>query len=43
VTVTEIGIDGGAATSRVFPLRAVEASSRRYSFEDLLRRIRGNQ
>jgi hypothetical protein len=38
VTITELGLSG--PTGFLFPLRQVEASSRRYSFEDLLRRIR---
>jgi hypothetical protein len=38
VTITELGL--GGPTGFIFPLRQVEASSRRYSFEDLLRRIR---
>jgi hypothetical protein len=38
VTITELGLQG--PTGFLFPLRQVEASSRRYSFEDLLRRIR---
>jgi hypothetical protein len=38
VTISQLGIDGGR---QVFPLRSVEASSKRYSFEDLLRQIRG--
>lgn len=42
VTITEIGVDGGHAKAHIFPRRQVEASSRRYSFEDLLRQIRGS-
>jgi hypothetical protein len=38
VTITQLGLQG--PTGFIFPLRQVEASSRRYSFEDLLRRIR---
>ena len=36
VTISDLGI-----SETVYPLREVEASSKRYSFEDLLRRIRG--
>ena len=39
VTLSEIGI--GGPTSRIWPLRRCEASSRRYSFTDLLRQIKG--
>jgi hypothetical protein len=38
VTITELGL--GGPTGFIFPLRQVEASSRRYSFEDLLRQIK---
>jgi hypothetical protein len=38
VTITELGLQG--PTGFLFPLRQVDASSRRYSFEDLLRRLK---
>jgi hypothetical protein len=39
VTITELGLQG--PTGFLFPLRQVEASSsRRYSFEDLLRKLK---
>jgi hypothetical protein len=38
VGFSQIGISG--PTGRVFPLRSVTASSRRFSFEDLLRQMR---
>jgi hypothetical protein len=38
VTITQLGLQG--PTGFIFPLRQVDASSRRYSFEDLLRRIK---
>jgi hypothetical protein len=42
VTITQIGVDGGATTTaHIFPMRQVEASSRRFSFEDFLRQIKG--
>lgn len=40
VTLSDMSVDGGAA--EIFPLRQVEASSRRYSFESLLRELRGS-
>lgn len=40
VTIREIGI-GRNGLAMTFPLRTVEASSRRFSFEDLIRQIRG--
>lgn len=39
VSITDLGFSG--PTGFVFPLREVEASTRRYSFEDLLRRLKG--
>jgi len=41
VTFSEIAITGGLA--RVKPLRLVEASSKLYTFADLLRRLRGRE
>lgn len=38
VTLTELGL--GGPTGFIFPLRQVEVSSRRYSFEDLLRQLK---
>jgi hypothetical protein len=38
VTLSELGLQG--PTGWLFPLRQVEASSRRYSFEDVLRRLK---
>jgi hypothetical protein len=38
VTITQLGL--GGPTGFIFPFRQVEASSRRYSFEDLLRQIK---
>ena len=41
ITFTEIAITGGLA--RVAPLRTVEASTKLYTFADLLRRMRGRE
>jgi hypothetical protein len=38
VTLTELGL--GGPTGFIFPLRQVEVSSRRYSFEDILRQLK---
>jgi hypothetical protein len=40
VQISELGADGGRASSRLFPLRNVEASTKHWSFEDLLRQVR---
>jgi hypothetical protein len=40
VTMTNVGVAGGGPHAQVFPTRAVELSSHRYSFEDLLRQIK---
>lgn len=41
VTYSEIGIGGALAVNNIWPLRHAECSSRRFSFEDLLRQIKG--
>jgi hypothetical protein len=41
VTFSEIGVGGALAVNNIWPLRHVECSSRRFSFEDLLRQIKG--